>query len=260
MKLTGAALGALVVLAAPLAAQDFSWSGRVAAGKEIEIKGVNGGIRAEVASGDEIQVTARKHGRDDDPADVKIEVVEHGGGVTICAVYPTPEGANHENECKPGSGGHMSTRDNDVTVDFTVKVPAGVRFAGNTVNGDVEADGLGADVDIATVNGDVEVSTRGRAEATTVNGSITVRMGRADWTGDLRFHTVNGGITVYFPADFSAEIEAETVNGDIETEFPLTVSGRFGMHRIRGTVGQGGRTLELETVNGSIRLRKLGST
>ena len=260
MKRTAMAFAALMTVAVPLAAQDFSWSGRVAAGKGIEIKGVNGWVRAEAASGDEIQVTAVKRGRDDDPADVKIEVVEHGGGVTICAVYPTPRHARHENECVPGSGGHMSTEDNDVKVDFTVKVPAGVRFTGYTVNGDVEADGLGADVDIATVNGDVEVSTRGQAEASTVNGSIVVRMGRADWTGDLRFHTVNGGITVYVPTDFSAEIEAETVNGDIETEFPLTVSGRFGMRRIRGTVGQGGRTLELETVNGSIRLRKEGST
>jgi hypothetical protein len=260
MRLTGTALAALVTLAAPLAAQDFSWSGRLAAGKELEIKGVNGWVRAEAATGDEIQVTANKRARDDDPADVKIEVVEHAGGVTICAVYPTPERSRHENECAPGSGGHMNTEDNDVKVDFTVKVPAGVRFTGQTVNGDVEAEGLGADVDVATVNGDVSVTTRGRAEASTVNGGITVRMGRADWTGDLSFHTVNGGITVYLPSDFSAEIEAQTVNGDIETEFPLTVSGRFGMRRIRGTVGQGGRTLELETENGSIRLRKQGST
>src|SRR5512134_447105 len=239
MRLTGTALAALVTLAAPLAAQDFSWSGRVAAGKELEIKGVNGWVRAEAATGDEIVVTANKRAKDDDPADVKIEVVEHAGGVTICAVYPTPERSRHENECAPGSGGHMNTEDNDVKVDFTVKVPAGVRFTGHTVNGDVEAEGLGGDVDVATVNGDVSVTTRGRAEASTVNGGITVRMGRADWTGDLSFSTVNGGI---------------------ETEFPLTVSGRFGMRRIRGTVGQGGRTLELETVNGSIRLRKQGST
>jgi len=176
MRLTGMALAALITLAAPLAAQDFSWSGRLAAGKELEIKGVNGFVRAEAATGDEIQVTARKRGRDDDPEDVKVEVVEHAGGVTICAVYPTPEHARHDNICAPGSGGHMNTEDNDVKVDFTVKVPAGVRFVGQTVNGDVEAEGLGADVDVATVNGDVSVTTRGRAEASTVNGGITVRM------------------------------------------------------------------------------------
>ncbi|PYP64110.1 MAG: hypothetical protein DMD37_03730, partial [Gemmatimonadetes bacterium] len=70
------------------------------------------------------------------------------------------------------------------------------------------------------------------------------------------FHTVNGGITLELPATFSAEVRAETVNGDIETEFPLTVTGRFGPRHLRGTVGNGGRELDLGTVNGSIRLRK----
>ena len=86
MRLTGMALVGLVTLAAPVAAQDFSWTGRLAAGKELEIKGVNGWIRAEAASGDEIQVTASKRARDDDPADVQVEVVEHAGGVTILLI------------------------------------------------------------------------------------------------------------------------------------------------------------------------------
>ena len=108
MRLTGMALAGLVALAAPLAAQDFSWTGRLAAGKELEIKGVNGWVRAEAASADQIEVTARKRGRDDDPADVKVEVVEHPGGVTICAVYPTPSRSRHENSCEPGSGGRAT--------------------------------------------------------------------------------------------------------------------------------------------------------
>jgi DUF4097 and DUF4098 domain-containing protein YvlB len=102
------------------------------------------------------------------------------------------------------------------------------------------------------------VSTTGTAEATTVNGSVRASMGRADWTGTMKFNTVNGGITVEVPADFSADVEASTVNGSIETDFPLTVQGRFMNRRLRGRVGAGGRTLEMESVNGSIRLRKAG--
>jgi hypothetical protein len=51
-------------------------------------------------------------------------------------------------------------------------------------------------------------------------------------------------------------VRAETLNGDLISDFPLVVSGRFGPRRLRGTIGQGGRTLELGTVNGTIRLRK----
>lgn len=252
-----------LALAAPLTAQtptpDFRWTGRVATGKTLEVKGVNGWIRATAASGNQIEVTAVKRAQRSDPEEVKVEVLEHGGGVTICAVYPTPSRSRHENSCGAGDDGHMNTEDNDVKVDFTVRVPAGVEFMGHTVNGDVEADGLTADAHVATVNGDVNVTTRGKAEASTVNGSITATVGRADWEGELSFSTVNGSITLYLPDNLSTEVEASTVNGDLITDFPLTVSGRFGPRRMRGTIGQGGRSLELSSVNGSIKLKKKGA-
>lgn len=58
------------------------------------------------------------------------------------------------------------------------------------------------------------------------------------------------------PADAGAEVKAQTVNGDIRTDFPLTVQGRILRRRLSGTIGAGGRQLDLETVNGSIELRR----
>lgn len=250
-------LVAAPLLATPAFAQDFHWNGRLAAGKRLEIRGVNGSIRALAATGDEIDVTARKTARRSDPDEVEIKVVPSDEGVTICAVYPTPRRARHENRCEPGDDWSSSTDNNDVTVDFTIKLPAGIVFDGRTVNGDVEAQGLGADASVSTVNGSVDVSAAGHVEATTVNGSIRASMGRADWSGDAEFTTVNGGITLTLPDGVSTEVRAETVNGDLETDFPLTVTGRFGPRHMRGTIGGGGnRTLELSTVNGSIRIRK----
>jgi DUF4097 and DUF4098 domain-containing protein YvlB len=92
--------------------------------------------------------------------------------------------------------------------------------------------------------------------ARTVNGSIESRMGRADWSGEAEFSTVNGSITLELPASAGAEVDAKTVNGGIDTDFPLEVSGRFMRRRLRGTIGGGGRRLTLETVNGGIHLRK----
>src|SRR6267143_1265964 len=107
-------VAALAVLATDLSpalwADDFHWQGKVAAGATIEVKGVNGGIDAEPGSGSEVEVTAVKRARRSNPDDAEIKVVEHSGGVTICSVYPSREGA--PNECKPGSGGRMNTRDN----------------------------------------------------------------------------------------------------------------------------------------------------
>jgi len=235
------------------AQNEFHWKGPVAAGKAIEIKGVNGDVRAIAGSGD-VEVTAVKHARHSDPDDVKIEVVQDEDGVTICAVYPSD--GRRENRCEAGEGGHMDVRDTDVVVDFTVRVPASVRFVGKTVNGEVEAANLGGDVDANTVNGSIRISTAGYAEAQTVNGEIVATMGRATWSDALDFSTVNGGITLTLPANLSTEVRASTVNGDIETDFPLMVTGRFGPRRLNGTIGSGGRRLALQTVNGSIRLRK----
>ena len=249
------AVATLLIGPKPRMSPDFHWSGKIAAGKAIEIKGINGSIRAETTSGSEVEVSAVKHARKSDPDDVEIRVVEHEDGVTICAVYPSPR-ASRPNDCVAGEGGHSETRNNDTEVEFTVRVPARVRFLGRTVNGAVEARGLDSDLDATTVNGSITVSTRGQAFATTVNGSINATMGKADWKGDAEYTTVNGGITLTLPADFSAVIDATTVNGDVESDFPLTVTGKISRQHIRATIGAGGRELKLTTVNGSIRLRK----
>ena len=87
--------GCLALLVAPAAgAQDFQWKGRIAAGKWLEVKGVNGDVRATAAAGAEAEVTAAKTARRSEPESVEIVVLEHDDGVTICAVYPTPPRAS----------------------------------------------------------------------------------------------------------------------------------------------------------------------
>ena len=231
-----------------------AWRGVILQGNAIEIKGVNGEIKATASSGQEVEVSAVMKGRRNNPAEVRLEIVQHGDGVTICALYPSPD--SRPNECAPGDGGRMNVRDNDVTVAFTVRVPAGVRFIGRTVNGDVSAEGLSAPVSVRTVNGDVHFSTAAYGDASTVNGSIQGSMGSTQWNQTLTFRTVNGSISLDLPADASTDLQARTVNGGIDTEFPMTVSGRVNPRRLTGTIGSGGRSMNLETVNGSVTLKR----
>ncbi len=247
------AFGALIPLARP---SDFSWHGPLAPGQLIEIKGVNGSIRAEKASGTEVVVEANKFARHSDVQSVTVQVVPHADGVTICAVYQSTSG--RPNECAPGSGGRMNTNNNDVRVEFTVRVPAGVAFTGRTVNGEVEADSLAGDVTAHTVNGKIRISTSGWAEAKTVNGSISARVGQTAATRPIELETVNGGIDLELAASANATLHASTVNGHISTDFPLMIRGRFSGREISGTIGQGGPELNLKTVNGSIELRRSG--
>ena len=235
---------------------DFNWNGQLAPGQTFEIKGINGGIFASAAKGGDVLVTAARSARRSNPADVRFEVVPHAGGVTVCAIYPAPAG-EPANECRPGGGGRTNTRDNDTIVDFTVQVPVGVNFVGRTVNGSVDANSLPANAEGYTVNGSVSLTAAGTALGTTVNGSISATMGRADWQGGAHFKTVNGDITLRLPVSVNAQVDAETVNGSLRSEFPLTLSGEeFRRKRLNGTIGSGGQTLDLKSVNGSISLLK----
>jgi hypothetical protein len=233
-----------------------TWHGSIAAGKQIEIKGVSGAVRVIAASGSEVVVTSTKIGRSADVAKVTIDVVPHAAGVTICAVYPDVAG-QQPNTCEPGAVSNMSVRDSGhlVDVEFTVEVPAGVTFVGRTVAGDVVATGLASDVFVHSTFGDIRIGTTRLATATTLWGSIVASIGLPDWGRDLEFSTMTGDITVTIPAATNARVRATVLSGSITSDFPLT---RLQPGEMHGTIGGGGPILTLATTNGDIALRRSG--
>jgi putative adhesin len=249
------AAGLALVSLRGTAQSDFQWAGQLTSGQVLEIKGVNGDIRALPSTTSGAQVTAVKSARRSDPNGVRIDVVPHGGGVTICAVYPDVAG-QEPNRCEPGADGHMRTNNNDTQVRFEAQVPVGVKLVGRTVNGSVDGESLNADAEAHTVNGSVNLSTSGLALGTTVNGSLNLTMGRADWPNGAKFSTVNGGITLRLPGDVNANLRASTLNGDITSDFPITFTGQVTRRSLQGTIGGGGPELTLSTVNGGISLRR----
>jgi DUF4097 and DUF4098 domain-containing protein YvlB len=169
----------------------------------------------------------------------------------------------------------MGARNNDVQVEFTVEVPAGVNFVGRSTNGAVSAENLPASVEAYTTNGNVRIQggsravarttngsvtirTSGDADARTTNGNITAELGSLAGTTPLSFATTNGSISITLPADAGVDIDARTSNGRINTDFPLTVQGSQTRNRLSGVIGGGGRTVELRTTNGGIRIQRRG--
>jgi hypothetical protein len=216
--------------------EEMRWRGWVPGGQLVEINNIHGNVRAEVASGDEIEVIAVKRGSDD-PDDVSIEVVEHKGGVTICAVYPN---ANEDRpfDCRPSHGGGFrlaATSDseahirwdnggggdillNDLRVDFVVRLPKRLRFLGRTIDGDVSAHNLEQDIEAHSVRGDVRVD-------------MSPLLG--------------------------ADVRAETATGQVRSEFPLDVRSLRGRGVFAvGHVGHSHRMLRLKTATGNIHLER----
>lgn len=245
---------------------EFRWNGVIANGLAIEVKGINGEISAEPASGNEVQVVAIKRSRKSDVNMVQIKVTQHAGGVTICALYPNEDGL-YPNDCsKDGDDSDQRRGDNsgriknnDVRVDFQVRVPRDVNFFGRTINGEVRVNSLSSNARVQTINGSIKISTSGYAEASTINGSITAKLGDSNWSKALSFKTINGEISLELPSNLGASVDAQTLNGSINSDFPLTViSQSEDRKRLKGTIGAGGRSLSLKTLNGSINLRIAG--
>lgn len=260
--LTTVVVGSIGLTSAAAAQQrsdrDFSWDGRITSGKWLYVRDLNGSIRVDRATGDRAEVTAVKRSRRGNPEDVRIETRRIGGDdgdVIICAFW-TENASCDEDGYRSHGDNNRRDHDNDTSVEFTVKLPAGVRLNVSTVNGGVTVAGATSEVRASTVNGRVSAaSSGGPVNASTVNGDIDVRMKELG-TGDLEYSTVNGSIEIEVPANLDADLDMRTVNGSLSADFPITLQGRVNPRRMRATIGKGGRRIRLETVNGSVELRK----
>lgn len=254
---TGAAVGALFLLAAGgLGGQErFEWTGELAPGREIRVEGILGTIRAVASPTGRGAVRAVLSGPGAERGEVRVEAVEHGDGVTVCALYPSRRGRT-DNVCSADRGGrNWNVDEAEVRVDFEVEVPGGVSFVAQTISGRIIATGLDGPVHAATVNGDVEVTTSGPASATSVSGDLDVTLGRLDPEG-AAFSTVSGDMVIRVSGELHADIRFRTLSGDIWSDFPMNLTR--GGRRVEGTVGHGGPLMQFQSVSGDVELRRLG--
>ena len=253
----------------------FNWTGRVAAGGTLRVKNLAGRITVERASGSQVEVSGVKEWRNGDPNDVRFDVVTEGNVVTVCAIWF--EGACTEGQEKTGSRRDRDDRDNnDVTVNFTVRLPAGVRIeasgvsadvhvtgatagvSANSVSGDVVLADVAGDINLNSVSGDVQVrgATTGSIKANSVSGDVEIVVDQLSGTGDLEFSTVSGDVEITLPASLDATVRMTTLSGDLTSDFPLTTQGERQRRNVEARIGAGGRLLRFNSVSGNVTLRR----
>jgi hypothetical protein len=200
---------------------DFRWNGTLPQGETLEVRGVNGSIRAIPSTNGAIQVDARIH----DSARLRVDVVPREGGITICSVVSTQNG--NESECQPGyrTTGAQGT---EGAVDFVIQIPAGVRFSASMIHGDITVENLWSDVNVATINGNIELN-------------LSPGHG-AEFYGN----TVSGAIDSDFPIYGNAPLPPE--DRPVDAHRPQIVRAR---------IGDGGPAFDASTISGNIRLRTM---
>jgi hypothetical protein len=236
----------------------WTYRAHLSPGQSIWVRDMRGPITVEAARGDSLEVTAVKTFTGSDPGSVRVVAVPTSDGVAICALWGDREEGGR---CGPGDDYKAgNAHDNDVGVQFTVRLPRGVRIRATTVTGAVRVSGATATVVAGTVDGDVFAETmKGPVQAYSVNGSVHAAVHGFGDTGMVKLTTVNGSVALDLPAGLDVTVSANTVNGEISSDFPLTTSGKLLGHHAAGVIGDGGRRVELNAVNGSVRLKRIGS-
>jgi DUF4097 and DUF4098 domain-containing protein YvlB len=192
---------------------------------------------------------------------------EKNGTAQIYENRPFRNGNDHSSE---NHGFHdRSGREYSVTWNLTVHVPRETALHLREVNGHITARDTSGSFDVRAVNGSVNITNlAGSGNISTVNGSNTATF-RENPKSDSSFTSVNGKIDITFQPNLSADFDLKTVNGGMYTDFESTALASSGqasrengkyVYRKRGEssirVGAGGPKIRMETVNGSIQIRK----
>lgn len=233
----------------------FHYASAVTAPRTLRLAAFNGGITVSPSTDGTIDVHAVV--TDGDPARVRVVTREEAGSVAVCVQFAdeSPDGCRASGGDRPASG--RKDHQNGPTVDLVARVPSGVLLTAGTLNGAIQARGLGGEVHATTLNGDVTVSAGNVAEATTLNGNVDVSFA-APPAGRVTLGTNNGNVKVCLPRAIDAEIEASTVHGEITATFPMSIAttpGGWGPKNGQARLGKGGPRIQIRSINGNVEIR-----
>ena len=244
---------AMTVAAVVMLAVGAAWAGdyteifdqtyAVDHGSQVGLENINGDVTIEVWDQAEVRVYAVKTASSPERLEaLRIDVNASSRGVFVDTHYP-----NSRDLSEADRHGHWE-------VEYTLTVPRFASIDGvELVNGDLLIDGVEGSVEADTVNGTIVVrGASGEIELETVNGGIELELA-SSVSDEISLSSVNGTIDVYLTG--SADIRAETVNGKIRNDFGIEVKkGKYVGSSMNGAIGGGGPTIEIETVNGGIRV------
>jgi DUF4097 and DUF4098 domain-containing protein YvlB len=211
------------------------------------ISNVNGSITITGGSGDMVEIVATKKADNQKELDnIEINISHSADEIVV--------------ETELGeSGKWFSWGNNSGHVTYEVTVPKNTELDSvDTVNGGVIISGVSNNVVAESVNGGVEVEDlTGDTDLSTVNGSIDATFATLGGDQRVKAETVNGRVTINLPADADVKISADTLNGGINArDFDLEADKGFVGSDLNASIGDGSARLNIDTVNGSIKIRK----
>ena len=206
---------------------------------------VNGSITVTGASGNSVEIIAiKKADNQKDLDQIEIEISHSASEIEI--------------ETELGKSDSWFSHNNSGEVRYEIIVPGFTELDSvETVNGDVTVSGVSGNVSAESVNGDLDISDLvGDVSLSTVNGSVNAAFAKCEGEQSVKTETVNGRVTISLPESSDVQITADTLNGGINgRDFGLETDKGFVGSDLNGKIGSGSARLNIDTVNGSIKIR-----
>jgi hypothetical protein len=187
----------------------------------------------------------------------------YGGGVDNTGIGLSVE--KTENTVRI-SGATKRSEDAEYTFYFPENVSIKIDYSSPFVNGDIKVSGLANELEIETLNPGIELeNVTGPLTLHAINGEIKVVFTSLSQKSPTSITTINGDLDITLPANTKADIEMSTIHGGLYTNHDIKyekekekdgLSLIGGGDDIEGELNGGGVHLDLNSVNGSIYLRK----
>lgn len=217
----------------------------LAPGGELQIVGGDGSVDVEAGSGPRVEVRAQR---------IAMAPTDEGAGELVSRISiredVTPERVVLQSE---GLGGIVIGV--KVLINYRVEVPSGARVRVRTAGGAITLRNLDGRAIVSSANGGVAASgLRGGIEARVTNNKLTVDVA-AVGADPIDLRVTNGQLDLALPADANANLSLNVTNGKLDVdELKFEVLGERTPRRVRGRLNEGGTPIELNVVNGGLRL------
>ena len=205
-------------------------------GGSLRVSNVNGSIKISAWDKNEVALTADfKPSSDGDHVRLKVDSAD--GSLELIAKHP-------KNRIRL-SGSRMGA-----SCDMELKVPHQIANNINSVNGTIQISGTSGKNRVNTVNGGIALeNVNGNITVSTVNGSISGSIQNVE--DILNVSSVNGSINLKLLKPNGA-LRASWVNGSMNLQTPGANNVEVTKRRAKATFSNGGASMVLSTVNGSI--------
>jgi hypothetical protein len=264
------------VMAGMAWSQDFEKSYNLRAGGTISFSNTSGDISLTGAAVTAVTVKAIREGRDKDA----VEIIDQSTSDHISFKVQYPQGGQinasvHFLIQVPSASEYKFDNLSTASGDIEVTNVAG-EVSANTASGDIKisqvagnvrANSASGDVSISKVKGNVQanaasgdisaLNVAGMVSANTASGDVEAEVTQFEGSGEMKFSSASGDVTVKVPNLLNAQVQMSTASGDIKSDFPLNYEKpQGGGKKASGSFGNGSISLKISAASGNVRLVK----